>query len=146
MQTIQIVLITIWAIVMVSTIVLEVITQELQVFWFSLGALAALVLAFMNVSWQPQLIVFAIISILGFILLLRFRDNETVIRNYKTNTDSLVGQIVKVNDDNTVTLNSVKWQIANIDTVKTSKVKIIAVVSTRVLVDSVQETNEEKTQ
>lgn len=144
MQTIQIVLITIWAIVMVSTIVLEVITQELQVFWFSLGALAALVLAFMNVSWQPQLIVFAIISILGFILLLRFRDNETVIRNYKTNTDSLVGQIVKVNDDNTVTLNSVKWQIANIDTVKTSKVKIIAVVSTRVLVDSVQETNEEK--
>lgn len=142
MDTMQIVLISAWAVVLIATIIMEIMTQELQVFWFSLGSLVAMVLAFINAPWQGQVIVFSIISILGFILLLRFRDNEKVIKNYKTNSDSLIGQVVAVNHDGTVTLNSIKWPIANLEDVVGDKVRVKEVMSTKVRVESVEKGEE----
>ncbi|MCQ2423925.1 MAG: NfeD family protein [Clostridia bacterium] len=79
-----------WGIIFVLAIVVELSTMALVSIWFALGAIpAAIMAAFKLPSWS-QILVFAVVAVLCFILFwkkLTARRNEN-----KTNAPALVGK------------------------------------------------------
>ena len=85
-------LITIWLIIFVACIVIEIITMGLTTIWFAGGAVIAAAVAALNAPLWLQIAVFTIIS-----LVLLFFTRPIAVKYFnkdriKTNAESLVGQ------------------------------------------------------
>lgn len=59
----------VWLGILIVTILIEVVTIRYFTIWFSIGALAAVVLSFFNVPVAVQIIAFVIVSVLALIFL-----------------------------------------------------------------------------
>ena len=99
-----------WLLLMVLFLVMEGISVMLVSTWFAAGALVALILSLLKVSFPVQLVVFAVVSC-GLLALLRpmvqkFLKPKIV----KTNVDSVVGSegTVTVSIDNIAAVGQVK--------------------------------------
>lgn len=106
----------VWLIALVAFVVIEIATMGLTTIWFAGGALIAVMLALMNVSFYVQLGAFLVISIVLLVstrpLAVKFFNQKRV----KTNVDSIIGKqaIVLVDIDNLreegrVILNGMEW-------------------------------------
>lgn len=84
-------MIIIWAVILVGTILVEFETSDLVTIWFSVGAIAALIAAALNVPIVGQVAIFIVVSLILLVLTRpltkRFMDKEVV----KTNADRMVG-------------------------------------------------------
>lgn len=84
-------MIIIWAVILVGTILVEFETSDLVTIWFSVGAIAALIAAALNVPIVGQIAIFIVVSLILLVLTRpltkRFMDKEVV----KTNADRMVG-------------------------------------------------------
>lgn len=84
-------MIIIWAVILVGTILVEFETSDLVTIWFSVGAIAALIAAALNVPIVGQVAIFIVVSLVLLVLTRpmtkRFMDKEVV----KTNADRMVG-------------------------------------------------------
>lgn len=89
-----------WLILLVVLVVIEIITLGLTTIWFAGGALAAFILAMLNVSPVIQWAVFCVVS-----LVLLFGTRPWALRFFssqkreKTNVDSLLGKTAVVTAD-----------------------------------------------
>lgn len=83
---------TLWLILFVVLLVIEIFTMGLTTIWFAGGALVAFILATAGVGVPVQIVSFLVVSIVSLILTrplaVRFFNKE----REKTNADSLIGQ------------------------------------------------------
>lgn len=87
-----------WIIVMVIAAVVELLTAAMVSVWFVAGAAAAFLLSFFPVPPLGQWLCFALVS-LAVLLLFRKKAVQRIQGNHvATNTDSLVGQILTVQE------------------------------------------------
>jgi len=90
-------MIIIWIVVAIATFIFEIVTiGGVESIWFTVGALAALLAAYFELSTTIQLLIFVFVSI---IVMLVFRPlAEKYLRGniVKTNTDRLIGQMAEV--------------------------------------------------
>lgn len=106
----------VWLIALVAFIVIEIATMGLTTIWFAGGALIALMLALVKVSFYVQLGAFLVISIVLLVctrpLAMKFFNEE----REKTNVDSVIGKqaivvakIDNLKEEGQVILNGMEW-------------------------------------
>ena len=106
----------VWLAALVLFVVMEIATMGLTTIWFAGGALIALILAMLEVSFYVQLGVFLVISIVLLVstrpLAMKFFNAERV----KTNVNSIIGkqaivvaQINNLKEEGQVIVNGMEW-------------------------------------
>lgn len=106
----------VWLAALVTFVVIEIATMGLTTIWFAGGALIALVLAMLDVSFYIQMGAFLVISIVLLVstrpLAVKFFNQERV----KTNVDSIIGKqaivLAEINNlkgEGQVSLNGMEW-------------------------------------
>ena len=101
-----------WFSVIILSLIIESQTADLISVWFAPSALVAMILAFFDVSFGIQLLVFAALTVIGLILAFTvirpaMKKKDTVV---KTNADALAGKnaVVEEDIDNAVPTGVVK--------------------------------------
>lgn len=100
-----------WLLILVGAIVVEVMTAGLVSIWFVPAALVAMVLAFFNVPFYLQVVVFLGLSLILIVLSRTIWKKYTSVKPLEpTNTDVLMGQLAVVTEtiDNVNALGEVK--------------------------------------
>ncbi len=108
---------TIWLIITVILIVVEIITLGLTSIWFAGGAFVAGLISLTGAHWLVQLLVFAVVSTLLFVFTRPFAAKHLM-----KNVDSLIGKegIVKQEINNleaqgVVKLSGMEWSARSAD-------------------------------
>lgn len=122
---------TVWILVFIIAIVVEISTQELVSIWFSVGAIPAIILAAFGLSFWWQLGTFAVVSAIAFVLSQIFLKKKIKINSSATNADSLVGNEILVISRVTPTsigegrVRDVVWTIASDETIEKDEFAIV---------------------
>lgn len=122
---------TVWILVFIIAIVVEISTQELVSIWFSVGAIPAIILAAFGLSFWWQLCTFAVVSAIAFVLSQIFLKKRIKINSSATNADSLVGNEILVISRVTPTsigegrVRDVVWTIASDETIEKDEFAIV---------------------
>lgn len=91
---------SIWLVLVFIFIVLEILTPTFFIIWFSIGALVALILSLTGFNLTIQLIGFLLVSTLSIFLTKPFVKKFTSkTKRYKTNSQSVIGEIALVTKD-----------------------------------------------
>lgn len=141
-------MVTIWGIILVLSLIVEIFTIDLVSIWISLGSLFALILAFFKVSVNIQIIVCIITTVLSFIII-RPLGKEYLRGNIvKTNYDRIIGMVGEVIEEITsnkkgrVLVNGDNWLASSLDNtlIETGKkVEIIYIEGAHVVVKEIKE-------
>ena len=89
----------IWLIIFVVLLVIELLTISLTTIWFSLGALAAFVVAIVGFGVPIQIGIFLIVSIVLLFLTRPIAVNYFNSARQKTNAEGLIGQSAIVTEE-----------------------------------------------
>ncbi len=126
---------TIWLIILVACIIIEIVTMGLTTIWFAGGALLAAIAATFSAPLWLQILLFLIVS-----LALLYLTRPVAVKYFnkdrvKTNAESLVGQqaIVISEIDNLqgigqVTVGRQEWSARNVDDNKALPVGSVVIV------------------
>ncbi len=126
---------TIWLIILVACIIIEIVTMGLTTIWFAGGALLAAIAAAFSAPLWLQILLFLIVS-----LALLYLTRPVAVKYFnkdrvKTNAESLVGQqaIVISEIDNLqgigqVTVGRQEWSARNVDDNKALPVGSVVIV------------------
>ena len=106
----------IWLIVALATLVVEFATMgQLVSIWFSVGALAAYLVSFLNPGFGIELVVFIGVSLLAFAALRPFALKYLTPKPTNTNADRLIGKRTKLVEEiypdkwGAVILEGIRW-------------------------------------
>lgn len=134
MDTIQMLMIGIWVVVLISTIFIEFESPQLVSIWFSVGAVVALIMAAFNLHYLWQIATFVIVSMI-LILLTRPLSKRFMKRDIiKTNVSSLIGQQgtilkeVSLNQRGEVQVQTRIWTAFTLDNVTILQGEIVRIV------------------
>ena len=97
MNDVQIVMITLWGLIIVTCLILELVSTNFISMWFSVGGIAAIILAAFQIQWYWQVITFAGasgVNLAIFYPILRRKVLKKV--TVPTNIDSFIGKKVVV--------------------------------------------------
>ncbi len=91
----------VWFSVIVLSLIVESQSADLISVWFAPSAFVAMILAFFNVSFRIQLLVFAVLTVIGLILAFTVIRPAIKKKNLivKTNADALADQTAVVEED-----------------------------------------------
>lgn len=89
-----------WLIIIAACVIIEASTMGLTTIWFAIGALIAWFVYLTGASLQVQIVVFLLVSILCLVLTRPIAVKKLKVGRAKTNLDSLIGEIAKV--ENTI--------------------------------------------
>lgn len=116
---------TVWLIITVILIAVEIVTLGLTSIWFAGGALIAGLISLTGVHWLVQILVFAVVSTILFVFTRPIATKHFMKNIQKTNVDSLIGKegVVKQDIDNieakgVVKLNGMDWTARSVDGTK----------------------------
>ena len=116
---------TVWLIITVILIAVEIVTLGLTSIWFAGGALIAGLISLTGVHWLVQILVFAVASTILFVFTRPIATKHFMKNIEKTNVDSLIGKegVVKQDIDNieakgVVKLNGMDWTARSVDGTK----------------------------
>lgn len=105
-----------WIAVTVISLIAEVATaQALVAIWFVPGALAALVLALLDLPFLGQCLLFLFVSLLALFILKPQADRYLKGNTIATNSDRIIGQVTELTkaitfpDYGEIILNGVTW-------------------------------------
>ena len=135
-----------WGILIVVSIVIELITDELTIIWGTVGAIFALISAALKAPIWLQLIIFFVFTIL-FILIFKpiiekNRKKETV----HTNADRIIGMVAVVTENfkdqevGKVSVNNQTWRAigtTNDEFFEGEKVQVEGLSGTKVIVSKI---------
>lgn len=82
----------IWLAIAVVLGIIEAATVALVSIWFAIGAVAAMVPAYLNAPFWAQILVFVLVSALCFAFTRPFFQKVIKVKKQPTNADGLVGQ------------------------------------------------------
>jgi membrane protein implicated in regulation of membrane protease activity len=93
--------IIIWLVIAVALIGIDVVTSSFIFMWFSIGALLAIILAFIEVSIVWQLIVFLVTGIILIILGYPWAKKKFKVEKNHTLTmeETYIGRVMTANED-----------------------------------------------
>lgn len=91
----QLTWIIIWIAVFILALIIELTTEQLVSIWFCGSAVVCLILAICSVPWWVHLIVFVVASSI-LLVVSRFLIKKDQQKSVPTNTDSLIGQEIKI--------------------------------------------------
>ncbi len=127
----SIMLMVIWILIFLIALAIEIATQELVSIWFSLGAIVPLILAAFNISYIWQILVYAIVSAILFILSEKLIKKKIKPHKNATNADSLIGNEIKVikevgpNQNGEGKIRDIIWTIKSDDIIKEDEFAIV---------------------
>ena len=135
-----------WGILIVVSIVVELITDELTIIWGTVGAIFALISAALKAPIWLQLIIFFVFTI-SFLLIFKTiieknRKKETL----HTNADRIIGMVAvvsesfKENSVGKVTVNGQTWRaigVSNDEFFEGEKVQVEGLSGTKVIVSKI---------
>ena len=138
--------IILWAILIVVSIVVELITDELTIIWGTVGAIFALIAAALHADVWLQLIIFAVFTVLFILVfrpLIKKYSKKEVIR---TNADRIIGKVAVITEpfkDGNIgkaTVNSQTWRAvssSNEEFFEGEKVQIDGISGTKIIVSKI---------
>ena len=135
-----------WGILIVASIVVELITDELTIIWGTVGAIFAMISAILKADIWLQLIIFVIFTV-GFILIFRpiIRKNRKL-ETIHTNADRVIGMIAVVtvpfkNEEiGQASINGQAWRAvstSNESFVEGEKVQVDGLTGTKIIVSKI---------
>lgn len=89
----------IWALVFVIALILELTTTQLVSIWFCGSSLIALCMAFFNIEWWIQIIIFVVSSAILLVLSQYLLRGKLKGKTFKTNYDTIIGEEIVVLKD-----------------------------------------------
>ena len=81
-----------WIAVIILSVVLEAMTDQLISIWFVPGAVIGTILDFLNVGEVYQVLVFLLLSIVGILFIRKYLTRFVPDKTSKTNIDAIVGE------------------------------------------------------
>ena len=135
----------IWGLIILATIVMELLSSDIDAIWFSAGALVALVLSFFNVHIAIQISVFVVVTALLLFTIGRWTKKVIMTKNISTNSDSLIGREILILesanefDKGSGVVNDVVWTVicqAGVSVEKGKHAIIIAIDGNKLVVKS----------
>ncbi|NLL69134.1 MAG: NfeD family protein [Acholeplasmataceae bacterium] len=142
METLQIMAIVVWSIVIVGTIIIELAGPQVVSIWFTLGALVSLILAIFNVELWIQIVVFVGVSLVALAITKPLYDKFLKKEMAKKDVNSLVGEqgrIVELEiepERQYVEIKGANWEIINEEKFKLgTKVQVIEVEGNKLKVE-----------
>ena len=111
--------IIIWLIVAAVAILIDVATSSFLFMWFSLGAIIAIILAFMGVSMAWQIIVFLVTSIALVIVGYPWAKKKFKVNNNHTLTmeQTYIGRVMIASDEiiekSNIKVDGIYWTVCN---------------------------------
>lgn len=135
-----------WGILIVASIVVELITDELTIIWGTVGAIFAMISAVFNADIWLQLIIFVVFTV-GFILVFRpiiqrNRKRETI----HTNADRVIGMIAVISKSfekeevGQAVVNGQTWRAVSTSNeafVEGEKVQVDGLTGTKIIVSKI---------
>ena len=83
---------TIWLVILILSVIIEIVTIDLVSIWISLGSLGALIAYFLGFDLIVQIIVCLVITVLSFIITRPIAKKYLTGNIVHTNTDRLIGK------------------------------------------------------
>ena len=124
-----------WLIFGVIMMALEVLAPGIFLFWLGLAALLVGLLSFaINLSWQSQLLMFAVFAVAAVPLWRRVARSNTVVSKsnpfLNRRSEALVGRVFTlekpiIDGAGTVRIDDTIWRVAGPDTPAGTRVKIV---------------------
>lgn len=137
-------LMTIWLIVIISTLLIEVLTLNLGTICFTLGGVTAIVFYALGFDFTIQMIAFVVVSAICFVLLRPMAKKALSRKRVKTNADSVIGEIaivtetIKSNELGAVKVQGKEWTAIvkgeNVILEKGLEVRVVAIEGVKLLV------------
>ena len=127
----SIMLMVIWILIFLIALAIEIATQELVSIWFSLSSIVPLILAAFNISYIWQILVYAIVSAILFILSEKIINKKIKPHKNATNADSLIGNEIRVLKDVSPDQNGegkirdIIWTIKSNDIIKEGEFAVV---------------------
>lgn len=123
-----------WLIIIAACVIIEASTMGLTTIWFAIGALIAWFVYLVGLSLQIQVVVFLIVSIACLILTRPIAVEKLKVGRAKTNIDSLIGEVGKVetainnlNNEGYVKLKGQIWSARTTDGETIEKDELVVV-------------------
>lgn len=85
-------MVLVWLVIAVALGILEAATVALVSIWFAIGAVAAMIPAYLNAPFWAQILVFVLVSALCFVFTRPLFKKIIRVKKQPTNADGLVGQ------------------------------------------------------
>lgn len=134
----------VWTGILILTIIIELVSFELDCVWFSIGSLIALILALCGCSITAQIIVFLIVSVallcsVGIVCRKLLKNTKG-----KTNLDSVIGTThtllkpIETEVAGEIKVNDVTWRAVTKDgspIAANEKVKVVSVEGNKFIVE-----------
>ncbi|WP_405321668.1 NfeD family protein [Frisingicoccus sp.] len=139
-----------WLVAFGALLLIELLTLGLTTVWFAVGALAAFLLAVINVPLPLQIVAFIGVSVLMLVftrpLLTKYLNSKTT----KTNAESLVGNkarvLIPVNNlksEGQVMVNGMEWTARStkdeVTFPKDEMVKIVGISGVKLIIEKLNE-------
>ena len=137
-----------WGMIILSTIVIELFSSDIDAIWFSLGSLCALILSFFKVHLAIQLSVFVIITGILLFTVGKWAKKFIMAKNISTNSDALIGREILILesanefDKGSGVVNDVVWTVicqAGVKVEKGSHARILAIDGNKLVVKNKEE-------
>jgi len=138
----------IWGMIIVATIIIELISTDIDAIWFSAGAAGALVLSFFEVHIAIQLSVFIAITAILLFTVGKWAKKMIMTKNIPTNSNALIGKEILILesanefDKGSGVINDVVWTVicqAGISVEKGKHAIIIAIDGNKLVVKNKEE-------
>lgn len=135
-----------WGILIIVTIVVELITDELTIIWGTVGAIFAFISALLKAPVWLQLIIFFVFTILFVLIFKPIADKNRKKETIHTNADRIIGMVAVVNepfkDGNVgkVYVNGQTWRAisaSNDEFFEGEKVQVEGLTGTKVIVSKI---------
>ena len=134
----------VWGVVAVAALLVEIVTVgAMTSIWFTVGAIASLILAALKVNTVIQIVAFVVVSLLALLTIRPMAAEYLRGNTVATNNDRLIGTFVKVTKEITpdvwgeVATPGMKWsavevngEVCEVDT----KVKVLAIEGAKLIV------------
>ena len=114
-------MVELWGIVIVTSLAVEILTTgSMASIWFTIGAIASLLLALMGVNQIIQITTFVVLSVLTLVFLRPVAAKYLRGNVVATNTDRVIGRSVKV----TKAITADEWGEVLVDGVRWSAIEV----------------------
>lgn len=112
----------IWLLGIIAFLIIEGLTYQMVSIYLAIGAVAGLITYLLDFGYMPQMIVFLAVSIICILLLRPVSLKLIKNKKLKTNTDSLIGEKIKITETvNNINgsgrgfVNGLSWKVRSSD-------------------------------
>lgn len=139
-------LLTVWLIVGIGTLLIDIATSAFLFVWFTAGAIAAIICLILGLSFSIQIIVFSIVSVLfmatGYPIIKK--NVKRTVPKTKTMEEGYIGREMisdqNIRDKGNLKVDGIYWTVENKgeDIEIGNKIKIIGIQGNKLIVEKIK--------